>query len=357
MTKNTTLKFCFGVIGATLILLTVRSATVIAQTIQLKESAPGSAIVLNKSQSDSFQVPSTNGSSSSYSVVVENKMTPDGKVVQSKKVWQNGELVSEETKELDSSDEANNGPTTTIQLPNGQITSGNIFQSDKDDQHFLNDDIYGSAFEWSQELEKELKAQQELMQSKLDELRSRLLNGQNVAPLTSLFSSPQSTLTSKFWIGVTIGTIPEILEYQLPITSKEGVLIQFVVPDSPAAKAGLKRYDVIHKINGNVVASPAEVTKFIEEIGNQKAKLEFYRKGKLETTEISVEERPELSNILRGQPQNLNRNKNFTVVRPGLIVPSQDVEVSEQTSTEKSDPAENTDKTTPETTDSPNQPN
>lgn len=306
-----------------------------AQTKQLKEPASAPKIAVESdgtSDAQGSNLTSAPNGSSSYSVVIENHTTSDGKVIQTKKVWSNGNLVQEEEKEL-SPEEAQKGFDATVQLPNGQIAPGGIFQSED------SEDIFGdnaSPFDAIRKMEEQLRIQQERMRAQFEALRNQLANGQNVIPPAGDEDfqnvAPQTVATpSKYWIGLTIGAIPQILAEQLPIDETEGVLVQYVVPDSPAAKIGLKRFDVIHSIDGHVVSNPSEVTKLVNSLGSKKVGLEYYRKGKLEKSEIEIEERPQnLGNRLNlGVPL---QNKKFQVVRPGVIVPSDVLDKSDESS-------------------------
>ena len=237
-------------------------------------------------------------------------------------------MVEEEEKTLDA-DDAQNGFSATIQLPNGQVAPGGLFSSEDED------DIMGTMpsnpFEAIRQMEEQMRVQQERMRAQFDALRQQLgdpnATSQGIPQLQ--FKSPTLQLSaqapSKYWIGATIESVPEFLTAQLPIEEKQGVWIQFVAPESPAAKAGLNRYDVIYKIGDEIVSNPIEVTKLIEKIGADKVAIEYYRKGKLEKTELTIEERPAQAQngFVFGAPQ---QNKNFRVVRPGLIVPESEVQ-------------------------------
>jgi S1-C subfamily serine protease len=52
----------------------------------------------------------------------------------------------------------------------------------------------------------------------------------------------------------------------LSVDEEQGVLIARVVQNSPAAKAGLRAGDVIHKINGQLVTKAEEVQKSVEKV-------------------------------------------------------------------------------------------
>ena len=318
MTKKTR-KTLSALSFATLCLCLV-GGVALAQTKQLK--APANA---QNSKQDDAAIQINDENSSSSSVVIETHTTPDGKVVQSKKVWSNGVLVEEEEKELEQG-ESDDAFNATIQLPNGAVAPGGIFLSED------GEDIFGgvnSPLEALRKMEEQMRIQQEQMRAQFDALRSRLANGQNAAPLSQddatggAIANGAIGVPGKYWIGATISSLPDILVSQMPINSDEGVLVEFVVPDSPAAKAGLKRFDVVHSLDGRVLKSAYDVSKFVQEIGAKKVKIEYYRKGKLETADIEIAERPSIETINSSNP--LRRalpDKKFQVVRPGVIIPS-----------------------------------
>lgn len=76
-------------------------------------------------------------------------------------------------------------------------------------------------------------------------------------------------------------------ELKAKITQDKGVVITRVVDDSPAAKANLRRGDVLVKISGVAVTSPAEVQERVEtsEVGQELA-VEVNREGKLQRIKI-----------------------------------------------------------------------
>ena len=323
----------------TLCVCLIGSGITIAQTKQLKSpSAPPQVIAQNADQTSGGTqtiINTPDGNSSSYSVIIENKTTPDGKVVQSRKVWQNGQLVQEEEKTLDA-DEAQNS-SATIQLPNGQIAPGGLFSSEDDDSFGTFGS--GSPFESLRVIEEQMRQQQERMKAQFDALRQQLAdpNGQFQNVPQRQFGAPilanQAPIQpSKYWIGATIETVPDFLVAQLPIEDKQGVWIQFVAPDSPAAKAGLKRYDVLYKIGDDIVTDPRQVSELIEKIGANKTTFEYYRKGKLEKGELTVEERP--ANAQNGFPFGATQSNKIRVVRPGLIVPSTEADASVENNSE-----------------------
>ena len=73
--------------------------------------------------------------------------------------------------------------------------------------------------------------------------------------------------------------------------SDQGILITSVIPNSPAAKAGLQSGDVILKIDSKEARSPTEMMKFIADVRpNTKVQVEISRLGKTYTIPVVIEE-------------------------------------------------------------------
>ncbi len=288
----------------------------VAQTKQLKE--PAEPLARSAETSDANAAAPTTASGS-YSVVVESKTGPDGKTVQTKKVWRDGQLVESEEKTLEG-----DAADATIQLPNGQTAPGRVFHFDFDD------DVFGapnaSPFETMRRMEEQMRRQEERMRAQFDELRRRLgSNGSLV--LSDDADDAVATAPSKFWIGATVEPTPELLVAQLPIEPNQGVLLQYIAPDSPAEKAGLQRFDVVVKIDGEPIARAADVAKIVDKVGAKIVKVEFFRKGKLTETKLTPAERPQnLAPLARSLGDGANGGSRFHIVRPGLIVPTPEAE-------------------------------
>ncbi|MCB1343458.1 MAG: Do family serine endopeptidase [Pseudooceanicola sp.] len=65
------------------------------------------------------------------------------------------------------------------------------------------------------------------------------------------------------WLGVHIQPVSEDIAAALGLDKAEGVLITEVTKDTPAAKAGLARGDIVTEVNGKAVADPRELTRAI----------------------------------------------------------------------------------------------
>ena len=91
---------------------------------------------------------------------------------------------------------------------------------------------------------------------------------------------------------VSVNTIAnDTVKSELKYEGKQGVVVRSVESGTPAAKAGLEKYDVITKLNDTEVKDVAAVRKFLFEktkIGDT-VKVTYYRGGKEKTAEIVVQ--------------------------------------------------------------------
>ncbi len=96
------------------------------------------------------------------------------------------------------------------------------------------------------------------------------------------------------WLGVTIQDMNPQLAEAMGTQASKGVLISDVTDKSPAAKAGLKRGDVIVSVNGEAMKSSAQLRSHIATLGKDaKVSLEVVRNGEHKDFEITLGELPE----------------------------------------------------------------
>ncbi|MCU7371994.1 trypsin-like peptidase domain-containing protein [Paucibacter sp. O1-1] len=95
------------------------------------------------------------------------------------------------------------------------------------------------------------------------------------------------------WIGVqTRELTPEFAE-AFKLTVREGVLISAVVVNAPAAKAGIKPGDVVTKVGGTQVLSPADLLAAVAALKPQSsAAIAVQRGDKAMQFELTVAQRP-----------------------------------------------------------------
>jgi hypothetical protein len=98
-----------------------------------------------------------------------------------------------------------------------------------------------------------------------------------------------------YWIGVQCSPVEDpALRVQLGLERHEGMLVDDVLPDGPAAKAGLKRFDVLISADGVRLRNVHSLQQAINDAPGDDVKLEFYRGGKRQTVAVHRVERPRL---------------------------------------------------------------
>jgi len=105
------------------------------------------------------------------------------------------------------------------------------------------------------------------------------------------------------WLGVLIQKItPELAEH-LGLEDELGALVSNVVPDGPAEKAGIERYDIIVEFDGTPIEDLSALPLAVAETPvDKKVSVVVVRDGKRKTLRAKVGEldQPELSKLARG---------------------------------------------------------
>jgi hypothetical protein len=123
------------------------------------------------------------------------------------------------------------------------------------------------------------------------------------APATPAASAPSPVQATRGYLGITIDRLPDPVRAQLPdaIPREQGLLVEQVMRDSPAAKAGLQPFDILLRYNDQKLFSPEQFTRLVgSDSGGQAAKLTIVRGGKVSTLDVTLGEArlPEAANRL-----------------------------------------------------------
>ena len=91
------------------------------------------------------------------------------------------------------------------------------------------------------------------------------------------------------WLGARISEVTPDTVKQDKLPAERGVVLGKIVPDSPAAKAGLKPGDVVTEINGERVEGTAQFRRMIREIpAGRVAQLKVWRDGREQAMNITL---------------------------------------------------------------------
>jgi C-terminal processing protease CtpA/Prc len=91
------------------------------------------------------------------------------------------------------------------------------------------------------------------------------------------------------WLGVELHEVTSDSAKELKLSSERGVVLGKVVPDSPAAKAGLKENDAVTEINGQRVEGAAQFRRMIHEIpAGRSVQLTVWRDGRAQNLNVTL---------------------------------------------------------------------
>ncbi len=125
-------------------------------------------------------------------------------------------------------------------------------------------------------------------------------------PRQNATSTTQATKNERAFLGVAFRPVPKALESQLSTAFPDlargaGAMITNVMPNSPAAKAGIKPYDIVTEINNQSLKSTDDLAKTIaREPAGQTVTMQVVRASKAEQLKVTLGERPN-SAVIRGQ--------------------------------------------------------
>ena len=294
--------------------------------------------------------PAAGFSSQSYSVTIESSVGPDGKRVQKKKVWKDGVLIEDEEKTIEGDAPDGNAP---LEL-DSQIAPGIILRNGTSApaanpaDPAASDSALGGAViadpnaPGGDEIFRQMQSQMEAMLAQQEEMMKRFNGAFGFSPsdVISGFGFPRQGIPgavasavkpSEYWLGARVTQVDPVLRSQLALGDNEGILIFDVVPDSPSAKAGLQKYDILLKLGDQPVCDPLEIGAILDANGGEKAlAVEFIRAGQRHSVELTPEKRPEVSQEPAGveiqagdgQAPSVSSDEKIRVVRPGMILPA-----------------------------------
>ncbi|HEY2544903.1 MAG TPA: PDZ domain-containing protein [Candidatus Acidoferrum sp.] len=100
------------------------------------------------------------------------------------------------------------------------------------------------------------------------------------------------------WLGVESQEITSEKAKELKLPAERGVLLERIVPDGPAAKAGLKDSDVITEINGQRVEGEAQFHRMIREIpAGRTVQFTVWRDGHAQSMSVTLGKSEERGNM------------------------------------------------------------
>ncbi|MEY2554887.1 MAG: serine protease Do, partial [Verrucomicrobiota bacterium] len=115
------------------------------------------------------------------------------------------------------------------------------------------------------------------------------------------------------YLGVETSDVPRVVSEQLGLAKGFGLVVDYVVPDGPAAAAGVQPNDILKMLNDQILTEPDQLSKLVRSFSEgTTVTLTVLRKGKEEKigVKLSKKEVPERSEFGPGHRPHFNFNFN-----------------------------------------------
>ena len=115
------------------------------------------------------------------------------------------------------------------------------------------------------------------------------------------------------YLGVETSDVPRVVSEQMGLARGFGLVVDYVVPDGPAAAAGVQQNDILKMLNDQILTEPDQLSKLIRSYPEgTMITLTVLRKGKEEKigVKLAKKEVPERFELGRGRHPHFNFNFN-----------------------------------------------
>lgn len=94
-------------------------------------------------------------------------------------------------------------------------------------------------------------------------------------------------------LGVATSPLPPVLAAQLGLPEGFGLVVEEVMPDSPAGKAGVQRFDVLRLFNDQQLVDPGQLASLVRaQNRDAEVSLTLLRKGQEQKVSLKIAQRP-----------------------------------------------------------------
>src|SRR5436853_4104262 len=128
-------------------------------------------------------------------------------------------------------------------------------------------------------------------------------DGKSTFVYTLLDDPAEAAPQSDYWLGVQVAALPEVVKKQLVL--EDGLAVEEVTPDSPAAKAEIKKYDILVKAGDAPLKSIADLVKAVDASQGKEIVVTIVRNGKNQTIKVIADKRPKSEFVIEGAKRSL----------------------------------------------------
>lgn len=105
------------------------------------------------------------------------------------------------------------------------------------------------------------------------------------------------------FLGVETSQVPSVVSEQLGLTKGLGLVVDYVVPNSPAASAGVQQNDILKMLNDQILMEPTQLRKLLQTFSEgTEVTLTILRKGQEQkiTVTLAKKEMPQRHSMMQG---------------------------------------------------------
>src|SRR6266566_4530331 len=106
------------------------------------------------------------------------------------------------------------------------------------------------------------------------------------------------------FLGVETSQVPSVVSEQLGLAKGFGLVVDYVVPDSPAAAAGVQQNDILKMLNDQILVEPSQLRKLLQTLSEgTEVTLTILRKGQEQkiTVKLAKKEMPQRHSMMPGE--------------------------------------------------------
>lgn len=106
------------------------------------------------------------------------------------------------------------------------------------------------------------------------------------------------------FLGVETSQVPDVVSEQLGLAKGLGLVVEYVVPNSPAASAGIQQNDILKMLNEQILIEPSQLRKLLQTFSEgADVTLTILRKGQEQkiTVKLAKKEMPQRHSMIPGE--------------------------------------------------------
>ncbi len=111
------------------------------------------------------------------------------------------------------------------------------------------------------------------------------------------------------FLGVETSQVPDVVSEQLGLAKGLGLVVEYVVPNSPAASAGIQQNDILKMLNDQILIEPSQLRKLLQTFSEgADVTLTILRKGQEQkiTVKLTKKEMPQRHSLMPGGNHDLH---------------------------------------------------